>query len=185
MLADLQRLREHRWFGELPAGQRDSWLFLACVAISWLAPPCALRREISTLAEQAGGWNERETNSRMSSAIDRAEKALRGETLTWNGKAIDPHYKFRAATMIEWLGITPDEMRGAGLRVLVNEDVRRDRAAERQQGHRRREGLRERRFTRPRPKPGGHARGHSAQTASRCGPSRRSLESASGRRTGW
>jgi hypothetical protein len=86
VLTDLQRLRETRWFGPLPSGQRDTWLFLAGCAMSWLVPPTALRRELYALAQEAGGWDEREANSRMSSVFRRAEIASRAVALNgWVG----------------------------------------------------------------------------------------------------
>jgi hypothetical protein len=149
VLADLQRLRLTRWFGALPSGQRDTWLFLACTAMSWLAPAFVLRREFYALAQEAGaqeagGWREREVDSRMGAVFRRATAAAAGQTVEWDGKTFSPRYRFRAGTIIEWLQITPTEMRDAGLRVLIDQDVAREREAERQQAHRRRIGVQER-----------------------------------------
>ena len=62
-LVDLDRLRELRWFGALPPGHRDIWMFLAACALSWMVPASAVRREVRTLAVRAigGHWGERET----------------------------------------------------------------------------------------------------------------------------
>lgn len=125
-LDDLQRLLRHRWFGALPPGQRDHWLFLAINAMSWLAPPAALRREGYALAKEVGGWSEREADQRMMTIFRRAEAAARGETIEWQGNKIDPRYRFRTSTIIEWLNITDEEMRAAGLRSIVSDDVRRE-----------------------------------------------------------
>ena len=78
-LAELQRLREHRWLGTLPDGQRDTWMLLAGVAISYLVPGPMVRREIVALADEVTGghWRERETISRMNAVIGRAEQAAR------------------------------------------------------------------------------------------------------------
>jgi hypothetical protein len=78
VLADLQKLRTLRWFGDLPAGHRDTWLFLACNAMAWLVPPFALQREVRALAVEAAGWDSREADSRMASILKRAEKAAKG-----------------------------------------------------------------------------------------------------------
>lgn len=43
-LSDLQRLLALRWWGQLPPGQRDTWLFLAGVAMSWLTVSTLTRR---------------------------------------------------------------------------------------------------------------------------------------------
>jgi hypothetical protein len=143
-LTDLQRLRQLRWFGSLPPGQRDTWMLLAATAMSWLAPVTVLPREVHALGIEAGGWGAGEAKARLSSVVTRAEAAARGVRMQWNGRAVDPRYRFRAATMVEWLGITPAEMREANLRLLIDRDVARERATERQHEHRRRIGVRER-----------------------------------------
>jgi len=144
VLADLQRLRQARWFGPLPPGQRDCWMFLAGCAMSWLAPPFALRREMHALAQESGGWTEREAQSRMSTLFRRAELAAAGGTVEWNGQKVDARYRFRSSTIVDWLQITPSEMRNAGLRVLVDRDVGRELATGRERDRRRRQGAQER-----------------------------------------
>jgi hypothetical protein len=78
-LADLQILRKLRHSGPLPPGKRNFWLFIAGVAMSWLAPPDVLTRELLALASEVGGWDERETGSRMSEVMKRARQAANGE----------------------------------------------------------------------------------------------------------
>jgi hypothetical protein len=78
VLTDLQRLRQLRWSGPIPPGQRDIWLFLAAGAMAWLAPPAVLRREMHALAREAAAWDERETNSRMSSVLRPAARCSHG-----------------------------------------------------------------------------------------------------------
>jgi hypothetical protein len=127
-LAELQRLREHRWFGMLPDGQRNFWMLLAGVAISYLVPATVVRREIVALANEVTGgrWHERETRARMSSVIARAEQAARGEKVEYGGKLVDPRYRFRTSTIIETLGITEAEMRACGFRHLMSPDLSRE-----------------------------------------------------------
>lgn len=141
VLSDLQRLRNHRWFGSLPPGQRDAWMFLAAVAVSWLTPPVVLRREIVVLARECAGWDEPEAGARLSAVLSRAHRAAKGERVSWCGQEMDPRYRFKAATMVHWLGISRDEMHDAGLRVLVDGDVRRELAAERQRQSRHARGI--------------------------------------------
>lgn len=131
VLTDLQRLRELRWFGGLPHGQRDCWLFLACNAMSWLAPPAAMQRELYALAQEVGGWTSRECDARMSAVFSRARMAAAGQTIEWMGQRVDPRYRFRASTICEWLEIEPAEMREAGLRVLIDRSVKNERNRER------------------------------------------------------
>jgi len=139
---DLQRLRKHRSpeTGALPPGQRDVWIFLAANALSWTDVPDVMGREITILARQATNWTQAETDARLSAVIKRAKQAASGLKVPYSGREIDPRYKFRASTMIEWLGIEPAEQRAAGLRALVDEDRRRELNTERTRQSRHRRG---------------------------------------------
>lgn len=145
VLTDLQRLRAHRCpEGALPSGQRDAWLFLAATAISWISPPEVLGREILALANEAAGWRDSETKSRMSAVIKRAQQAAAGQTVTFGGHEVDCRYRMKASTIVEWLGIDPAEQRTAGLRVLVDDDRKRELNTERTKASRHRRGGKDR-----------------------------------------
>ncbi|MGO7634184.1 hypothetical protein [Rhizobium leguminosarum] len=145
VLTDLQRLRAHRCpDGALPEGQRDAWLFVAGVAISWISPPEVLGREIIALADEAAGWRDGETRSRMSAIIKRARQAAAGETIMFGNREVDCRYRMRADTVVEWLAIDPAEQRAAGLRVLVDRDRKRELNTERTKESRRRRGAKDR-----------------------------------------
>ena len=114
-LDDLQALRELRWFGPLPPGHRDKWLFLCACALPWMVPVGSLRREIIDLGREAigGRWSDRAIETDMGSAIRRAEAAARGELTEWppgSGEKVDPRYRFKDRTIVEWLDITPAEL---------------------------------------------------------------------------
>lgn len=128
-LTDLQRLLHHRWWGVLPPGQRDRWLFIAGVAISWFEHYRAadVQREVNELAAQVGSWSDRETRSRMSALVQRAVMADEGQTIEFQGRQIDPRYHFKTETICDWLDITEQEMREAGLQTLVSPEIRRER----------------------------------------------------------
>lgn len=131
VLEDLHRLRKHRYAsGRLPPGARDTWLFCAAMALSWITPAPALSGLIETLAEEVSGWRGREARSRMGSIIRRAQDAAAGKSIEYDGKEVDPRYRMKAATIIKWLSIADDEMRAAGLRVLLTPDARRERNVE-------------------------------------------------------
>lgn len=145
VLTDLQRLRAYRCQdGALPEGQRDAWLFIAGVAISWISPPEVLGREIIALADEAAGWRDTETKSRMSAIIKRARRAAAGEKTTFGNREVDCRYRMKANTIVEWLGIDPAEQRAAGLRVLVDRDRKTELAVERMEQSRRRRGVKAR-----------------------------------------
>ena len=132
-LSDLQRLRELRWWGELPPGHRDLWLFLAITAMSWLTEdPRILYREARALALEVSTWPEGQMRSQMQAIFKRAQQAAQGKTITWRGREIDPRYHFRNETIIEWLEITPEEQREMRTLIGKEEIRRRHREAERQ-----------------------------------------------------
>ncbi|TPK65519.1 hypothetical protein FJ546_10020 [Mesorhizobium sp. B2-4-19] len=145
MLSDLQRLRTHRYpEGAIHPGERDRWLFCAATAMAWLCPHQVLERELSALAHEAAGWEGKETRGRMSSALARARMAAAGQRLEWDGREVDPRYRMKASTVVEWLEIESGEMREAGLRMLVESDRAREITAERQRDSRRRKGAQDR-----------------------------------------
>jgi hypothetical protein len=127
-LAELQRLREHRWFGPLPEGQRDLWMLLAGTAVGYLVPGSLVRREVVALAAEATGgrWPEREALARMGAVVGRAERAARGGKVEHRGRLVDPRYRFKTETIVELLGITEAEMRACGFRHLVSPEVARE-----------------------------------------------------------
>ncbi len=112
VLTDLQALRAHRFpEGALPSGQRDAWLFLAANAMSWICPPAVLEREIASLADEAAGWTVRHTRQRVSTVLARAKQAAAGSKLIdVSGQEIDPRYRFKAGTIVDWLEIEASEM---------------------------------------------------------------------------
>lgn len=129
VLSDLQRLRYHRHgaTGAIPAGSRDEWVFVASCAMAHLAPPAVLEREVAALAAEAGGWTVGQARSRMSAVLRRAHASARGESVKDpRGEEVDPRYRFKAATIVERLEISSAEMETAGLRVLVDQDRRRE-----------------------------------------------------------
>lgn len=134
-LSDLQLLLRLRWDGELPPGRRDKWLFLAGCAMSWLAAnPEVMRRELYALAREAGGWSEGETVSRLGTVIYRAMMAEGGEKIVYGGVEVDPRYRFKNQTVLDWLEITADEERH--MKTLISQTEKARRRAEK----RRREG---------------------------------------------
>ncbi|MGO8332099.1 hypothetical protein ACC778_08235 [Rhizobium ruizarguesonis] len=143
---DLQRLRRHRSpeTGALPPGQRDVWMFLAANALSWTDVPDVMGREITILAKQATNWTDAETSARLGAVIKRAKQAAAGHKVQFSGREADPRYRFKAATIVEWLGIEPAEQRAAGLRALVDEDRRRELNTERTRQSRHRRGAADR-----------------------------------------
>jgi hypothetical protein len=137
-LSDLQRLREIRWFGEPIPDFRDRWLFLAGVAMSWLAVPTVLQRELYALARQAGGWTEAHARSKLQAVFRTAHQAARGEGVEYAGVEVDPRYRFRNQTIIELLEITAEEERE--METVISDDERRRRDRQEKKERRREAG---------------------------------------------
>ena len=170
-LDDLQELRRIRWFGPLPPGHRDPWMFLTSVALSWMVPSHVVKREILAFGSEAlgGAWTRQALLRDMGAVVRRAEAAARGEFVEWppgSGERQDPRYRSRDQTIIDVLDITDEELAAlpasgqlgrAGLAVrqaergkrggVASGESRRSRAAERDaeiEGIRREEGLSQR-----------------------------------------
>jgi Homeodomain-like domain len=141
-LSDLQRLVELRGLDQLPPGQRNSWMFAATISLSYLVEPQVLEREIITLGRDYAGWSERETRSRMQTAISRAHAASVGDKVEWNGQQRDPRYRLKNQTIIDMLGITPSEEKE--MQVLISKDTKRQRERERKERERRSRGAKPR-----------------------------------------
>lgn len=134
-LGDLQRLRELRWFGEPMPDFRDRWMFVAGVAMSWLAIPSVLRRELYALSREVGGWTEAKAKSKLHAVFRTAHEAARGEKVEWAGMKVDPRYRLKNKTIIEALEISPEEERE--MRTIIGDDERRRRDRERDERRRR------------------------------------------------
>lgn len=127
---ELKKLKEFRWPRTIPVGYRDRYLFLAGVALSWITFPETLRRELSYLTRQCqGNWKERDTEGTIEPVLGRLNRAFKGEKITWRGLEIDPRYRFRTDSIIEWLGITDEEMRQLNFRGLISQGIFRERDA--------------------------------------------------------
>ena len=124
-LTDLQTLRWLRWFGEPMPDFRDRWMFVAGVAMSWLAIPAVLRRELYALSREVGGWTEGQAKSKLHAVFRTAHASARGEKVEWRGMKLDPRYRLKNQTIIEALEITPEEERE--LKTIIGDDERRRR----------------------------------------------------------
>jgi transcriptional regulator with XRE-family HTH domain len=137
-LSDLQRLRWLRHWTPIVSGHRDHWMFVAGVAMSWIAVPAVLRRELFALAKEAGDWTDSEARSRLQAIFKRAHMAAKGERVEWGGVKVDPRYRLRNATILELLEITGEEERH--MKTIIGADERRRRDRERDENRRRAAG---------------------------------------------
>ncbi|MBU2805395.1 replication protein [Acidithiobacillus ferrooxidans] len=108
----------------IPEGYRDKWLFLASVALSWFTHPQGIADEILGLGQDNTDLLERDIHHAYEPALKRAIQAAAGETILWQGKEVDPRYRFRRQTLYDWLdGLIPDALLPQ-LRAIVPDRVR-------------------------------------------------------------
>ncbi len=122
-LSDLQRLRELRFMDAQMSDYRHRWLYLSGVAMSWLTVnPNAMRRELFELAREAGGWSEEYAAGKLSSVVRRTFGAFAGEKVEYQGRQVDPRYRFSNQRIIEELEIDFAEERE--MRTIISDDER-------------------------------------------------------------
>jgi hypothetical protein len=133
-MEDILNLIRHRSSDEkIEKGMQDKFLFVYACALAHTTKPDAILPLMRQKASQwsGGTWTESSTDGAMGAAYRKAVAALAGETVEWNGKQVDIRYRFRSSTIIDWLDISEDEMRDAGLRDLCSADIKAERSAER------------------------------------------------------
>lgn len=105
-LSDLRALAAMR--GGVKVGMRDTFLFLATCFSAWVVAD--LHKEVVALAREfAPGLSQTEVYGYASTAISRTNAARTGKLEIWNGMKVDPRYKFRNQTLIDWLEIQSHE----------------------------------------------------------------------------
>lgn len=144
-LEDLRTLASLRGHDNgLPAGQRNTFVFLAACFLAQSRLVRNLRDEVQTLAASvfAPDWQPWELRSCVSAVIARAEASARGEMVEYEGKSRDPRYWFRNETLVDRLDITSDEARQ--LKTILPAEEERRRNTERHRAARRAAGAIER-----------------------------------------
>jgi hypothetical protein len=138
VLEDIRTLAELRHGGVVPRGHAagavgvDLFGHLGACQLARVIPAGNLWHEIQAWARiilppdyvQSG-----ELRRHCSTLLANARRALAGELVTFNGRQVTPIYIYRAATMIERLQITGDEMRHMTRLIDRDEKRRRDRDA--------------------------------------------------------
>jgi len=116
----------------IPAGERNNFLFLVSVAMSWFANPEAIREALEDKANKwTAGLTSQEIENACKCSLDRLERHQRGERVQWQGKELDPRYFFKRTTLYSKLKklIKPDVENE--LRAIISEETRATRRAER------------------------------------------------------
>lgn len=140
-LADLRRIAALRGMtGGVPSGQRDAFLFLGASFLAQSSVAWRLQDEVQELAREfVPTWTEHDVAHCIVSVKARTVAALKGETLEFNGKPVDPRYRFKNQTLIDMLSITPAEERE--LQTIISDVERRRRGAARADARRRAAGV--------------------------------------------
>lgn len=129
-LRTISRLRG--WEHGAPSGDRNTMVFLAGCFLAHVGHLTNFNAELREFSRQvAPTWADAEIRSCTASVNARMQRARAGETLEYNGKAIDPRYRFTNASLIELLGLTDDEQRHLRTIVSDQEAQRRDRERKR------------------------------------------------------
>lgn len=143
-LGDLRKLAELRNGQQgMPSKQRNTFVFLgACFLASALVAP-AFRAEVRELAREfAPTWTPAEVQHCISPALSRLEAATRGEKVEFQGRQVDPRYRFSNKTLVDWLGITDEEM--PQMTTILSDVEARRRDATRHELARRKKGIKPR-----------------------------------------
>jgi hypothetical protein len=127
-LADLRTLAEIRGFEQgLPSGQRNLFVFLAaCFLADACVVPDLLPEVVELAKEFAPTWSNAEVVSCVSSVLSRASASGRGEKVQFGGRTVDPRYRWKNETLMDWLSVLPEEECRLQTIIGKNEKQRRD-----------------------------------------------------------
>ena len=130
---DLLAIADKHWFGGIPAGHRDQFLFLSSVALSWFAHTDTLEAELTRRAQTwTPGLKVGEVRDAISPAIQRAQRAAAGEKVLFGGQERDPRYWFKRETLHGLMEPLIDAELAPKLRAIVPAEVRQERRQERE-----------------------------------------------------
>lgn len=112
----------------IPEGNRDKWLFLASVALSWFTHPQGIADEIMGLGRANTDLDEGDIRQAIDPALKRAIRAAEGHHLSWQGQQVDSRYRFRRQTLYDWLEpLIPDALLPKLRAIVPDEESRRRR----------------------------------------------------------
>jgi hypothetical protein len=125
---DLLAIADKHWFGGIPHGHRDNFLFLSSVALSWFAHPTTLEAELTRRAQTwTPGLKVSEVKAGISSSLKRAQRAAAGEKVLWQGQERDPRYWFKRETLHGLMEPLIDAELAPTLRAIIPTEVRQER----------------------------------------------------------
>lgn len=110
-LRDLYKLAKMRYpSGAVPAGKRDTFIFIAACFLVGCCIPADLEGEIRDAAAKLSPmWTDAQVRGCVSSVLARSLKHLAGELAEFNGKPVPQGYRWKNQTLLEWLEVTAEE----------------------------------------------------------------------------
>ena len=122
---DLLAIADQHWFGGIPQGHRDQFLFLSSVALSWFAHADTLEAELTRRARTwTPGLNAAEVRAAIGPSIQRARRAVAGEKVLWGGQERDPRYWYKRETLHGLMEPLIDAELAPTLRAIVSDEIR-------------------------------------------------------------
>jgi len=117
----------------IPAGERNNFLFLVSVAMSWFANSDAIREALEDKANKwTAGLTKQEIENACKCSLDRLEQHKQGKKVVWQGKELDPRYFFKRTTLYSKLKHLIKPEIADDLRAIISEETRATRRAERE-----------------------------------------------------
>lgn len=117
----------------IPKGHRNNFLFLVAVAMSWFSSPETIEEAIT---EKASVWTLGLTDDEIRNAckcsLDRLKLDNERHFKKWNGQEVSNRYRFKRATLYQWLKdiIKPELF--PQLRAIVDDETRANRRQDRE-----------------------------------------------------
>lgn len=141
---DLERLISLRgWKEGVPPGHRDVFVFLAACFLSQAhVAPALFPEVVEFVRAYVPAWRDEEIRSCVCSVMARAEMAMRGQMIEFDGVERDPRYFFRNRTLVDLLEISSTEQ--AQLKTIIGETESKRRDAQWHRDRRRAAGARSR-----------------------------------------
>lgn len=121
---DLRAIAQQHWFGGIPEGHRNNFLFLTSVALSWFAHAETLESELTHLAMTwTPGLKASEVRDAIMPAVRKARLAADKQKVVWEGQERDPRYWYRRDTLHQMMEpLIPPEL-APNLRAIVSSEI--------------------------------------------------------------
>lgn len=122
---DLLAIADRHWFGGIPEGHRNNFIFLSSVALSWFAHADTLEGELLRRAQTwTPGFKEADLRAAIKNPIERAHQAASGLKIEWNGQQRDPRYWYKRETLHTLMQPLIDDELAPRLRAIVSDETR-------------------------------------------------------------